>query len=385
MAYRHFRPFAYLRARRTTAGTPPSQEVELTTRRTRARHAALAATAAAVMTATALGAQGAGAAPAPDPTPLTDTQAGALAHRITHDLGDRTAGAYYDASARKLVVNVVDAKTAAAVRAAGAEPRTVTRSAARLAGATKTLDAQARIPGTAWAVDPRTNRVVVKADSTVRGERLARLDKVVASLGDAATLRRVPGAFRPTLAGGDAIWAPRARCSLGFNVTKNGQAHFLTAGHCGNISSTWSDRQGGATIGRTVTSVFPGHDYALVRYTANIAHPSAVDLYDGGQQTITGAAEAAVGQSVRRSGSTTGVYGGQVTGLDATVNYQEGSVTGMIDTTVCAEPGDSGGALFADSSAVGLTSGGSGDCSSGGETFFQPVTDALSALGAQLP
>jgi hypothetical protein len=31
-----------------------------------------------------------------------------------------------------------------------------------------------------------------------------------------------------------------------------------------------------------------------------------------------------------------------------------------------------------------LTSGGSGDCSSGGETFFQPVPAALSALGASI-
>ncbi|WP_435834852.1 hypothetical protein [Streptomyces antibioticus] len=35
-------------------------------------------------------------------------------------------------------------------------------------------------------------------------------------------------------------------------------------------------------------------------------------------------------------------------------------------------------------SAVGLTSGGSGDCTSGGETFFQPVTEALSATGTQI-
>ncbi|WP_223769847.1 S1 family peptidase [Streptomyces huiliensis] len=357
----------------------------MTTRRTRARRAALAATAAAVMTATALGAQGAGAAPPPDPTPLTDAQAGALAERITHDLGDRTAGAYYDAAARKLVVNVVDARTAAAVRASGAEPRTVARSAGQLAAAVRTLDDQARIPGTAWSVDPRTDRVVVKADSTVRGERLARLEKTVASLGDTATLRRVPGAFRPTLAGGDAIYASRARCSLGFNVTKNGQPHFLTAGHCGNISSTWSDRQGGAAIGRVVKSVFPRRDYALVQYTANIAHPSAVNLYNGGQQTITAAAEATVGQRVQRSGSTTRLHGGQVTGLNATVNYAEGTVTGLIDTTVCAEPGDSGGALFAGTSALGITSGGSGNCSSGGETFFQPVTSALRDTGAQLP
>ncbi|MZG03432.1 trypsin-like serine protease, partial [Streptomyces sp. SID5614] len=51
---------------------------------------------------------------------------------------------------------------------------------------------------------------------------------------------------------------------------------------------------------------------------------------------------------------------------------------------VCAEPGDSGGALFSGSTALGLTSGGSGNCSSGGTTFYQPVTEALSVYGVSI-
>lgn len=112
--------------------------------------------------------------------------------------------------------------------------------------------------------------------------------------------------------------------------------------------------------------------------------PSEVNL---GDQTlpISQAAEATVGQEVFRMGSTTGLADGQVLGLDATVNYPEGTVTGLIQTDVCAEPGDSGGSLFTrDGLAIGLTSGGSGDCTVGGETFFQPVTTALDAVGATL-
>jgi hypothetical protein len=59
-------------------------------------------------------------------------------------------------------------------------------------------------------------------------------------------------------------------------------------------------------------------------------------------------------------------------------------VTGLIETNVCAEPGDSGGPLFSEGIALGITSGGSGDCTSGGTTFFQPVTKAMQALGVQL-
>jgi streptogrisin C len=62
----------------------------------------------------------------------------------------------------------------------------------------------------------------------------------------------------------------------------------------------------------------------------------------------------------------------------------------MIRTNVCAEPGDSGGSLVTNPGsgsrvqAVGLTSGGSGNCSSGGTTFFQPITEPLSAYGLTL-
>ncbi|MFE0046193.1 S1 family peptidase [Streptomyces albireticuli] len=350
---------------------------------TPARRAALAA-ATAVLAATALTLPSAHASPGP--ATLSPGSAGRLARDLATSLpAADAAGAYYDATARTLVVGVLDGATAAKVRAAGAEARLVRHSAAELAAARSTLKEHAAIPGTAWSVDPRRNKVVVTADSTVRGARLAHVEKVVADLGDRAALRRTSGTFRPYLMGGDAIWGSGVRCSLGFNITKGGKPYFLTAGHCGNASTQWSATQGGPVIGVTEQSSFPGHDYALVRYTASVAHPSAVNLYDGTSRQITRAGEATVGEPVRRSGSTTGVSGGEVTGLDATVNYEEGQVDGLIDTTVCAEPGDSGGALFDDGTALGLTSGGSGDCSSGGETFFQPVTDALRAFGAQLP
>lgn len=67
------------------------------------------------------------------------------------------------------------------------------------------------------------------------------------------------------------------------------------------------------------------------------------------------------------------------------MNYGSGDIVyGMIQTNVCAEPGDSGGSLFAGSTALGLTSGGSGNCSSGGTTFFQPVVEALNAYGVSV-
>jgi streptogrisin B len=60
------------------------------------------------------------------------------------------------------------------------------------------------------------------------------------------------------------------------------------------------------------------------------------------------------------------------------------SLSGLIQTNVCAEPGDSGGPLYDGTRALGLTSGGSGDCTSGGTTFFQPVREAANAYGVSV-
>ena len=37
--------------------------------------------------------------------------------------------------------------------------------------------------------------------------------------------------------------------------------------------------------------------------------------------------------------------------------------------------------MYDGTKALGITSGGSGDCRTGGVTFFQPVTEAASAYG----
>ncbi|MGW1816567.1 S1 family peptidase [Streptomyces sp. NPDC002125] len=316
---------------------------------------------------------------------LTAHAAGNLATTLHRTLGGDTAGAYYDAEARNLVVNVVDEAAAEQVRQAGGKARLVQHTLAELTAARQTLAAKATIPGTSWAVDPVSNKVVVTADRTVEGAAWGKLGKVVEGLGSKAELKKSAGEFKPLIAGGDAIWGNGGRCSLGFNVVKDGEPYFLTAGHCTESITSWSGTQGVAEIGANEDSSFPDNDYGLVKYTSDVEHPSEVDLYDGSTQAITQAGEATVGMSVTRSGSTTQVHDGEVTALDATVNYGNGDiVNGLIQTTVCAEPGDSGGSLFSGDTAIGLTSGGSGDCSSGGETFFQPVPEALEAYGAEI-
>jgi hypothetical protein len=251
---------------------------------------------------------------------------------------------------------------------------------------TSTLSKDASIPGTAWVTTP-DGRIIVSYDDTVSGAKLATLTGVTKEFGSRITLEKIPGKLSKRISGGDAIYGGQYRCSLGFNVRNSaGTYYFLTAGHCGNIASTWySNSSHTTTLGTTAGSSFPGNDYAIVKYSTSYTnHPGNVDLYNGTTQDITSAANAFVGEAVKRSGSTTGVHSGTVTGTNATVNYAEGTVTGLIKTNVCAEGGDSGGALFDGTKALGLTSGGSGNCTSGGTTFFQPVTEALSVYGVSV-
>ncbi|MEU1043071.1 S1 family peptidase [Streptomyces sp. NPDC005551] len=239
------------------------------------------------------------------------------------------------------------------------------------------------IAGTAWAVDQKTNRVVVTVDSTVSKAEIAQIKRDAGSNADALVIKHTPGKFNKLISGGDAIYASSWRCSLGFNVQDNsGNYYFLTAGHCTDGAGTWYSNSGRTTtLGTTTGSSFPTNDYGIVRYTnSSVTKSGAV-----GSQDIASAATPSVGTTVYRRGSTTGTHSGRVTALNATVNYGGGDVVyGMIQTTVCAEPGDSGGPLYGGSTAYGLTSGGSGNCSSGGTTFFQPVTEALSAYGVHV-
>jgi streptogrisin D len=320
-------------------------------------------------------AQAAPAAPAAAPAVSADVQSAQLAST----LGTRTAGSYVD-SAGKLVVTVTDEATAATVRASGATPKLVAHSGAQLAAVQASFAKLPAVVGTAYGVEPTSNQVVLTVYGQAKGAGLTALLNTAKAAGSAVRVERVATPLQKTISGGDAIYTGGGRCSLGFNVRDSaGTYYFLTAGHCTNIGSTWSASSGGSAIGTTAGSSFPGNDYGIVRYTSSISHPGTV-----GSQDITSAGTPAVGSTVNRRGSTTGIHSGTVQQLNATVTYSEGSVYGLIRTTVCAEPGDSGGPLYRSTTAFGLTSGGSGNCSSGGTTYFQPVTEPLSVYGVSV-
>jgi streptogrisin B len=284
------------------------------------------------------------------------------------------------AAPRLLTLSALTAALAVLLFAAGPADAGRGRS---LDAAMQSLERRVAFAGTAWGVDTRRGQVVVTVDSSVGGARLAAVKAAVHRLGDSARLEFATGAFHLDISGGDAIYGSKFRCSLGFNVISGSTHFFLTAGHCGKAEATWWTSANHSTLlGSTTGASFPGKDYAIVRYDASFTnYPGTV----AGSHDVSSAANAFVGESVTRTGSTTGTHTGVVQALNVTVHYQSGgTVRGLIQTTVCAEPGDSGGPLYDGTKALGLTSGGSGDCRSGGTTFFQPVIPALNAYGVAI-
>ncbi|HEV2775728.1 MAG TPA: S1 family peptidase [Solirubrobacteraceae bacterium] len=135
----------------------------------------------------------------------------------------------------------------------------------------------------------------------------------------------------------------------------------------------------------TIESHYPGDDYAIVRYSES-RPPRTGDVWVGAgrpnKNVTSSAPDPLVGFTVSRSGATTGVSNGVIQAINHAVQYKdENIVSGMVRTTACAEPGDSGGPFCLGSWAVGLLSGGSDDCTSGGLTFFQPLKEVLAGYG----
>ncbi|GAA4235655.1 streptogrisin C [Streptosporangium album] len=311
-----------------------------------------------------------------------EAAAAAVEHRLRTRLADRFAGAWYDAAQQQLKVGVLDAHDANLVEAAGALPVTVQRSEKQLAATKAALDRAADAAGAdlyGWYVDPAANTVVVSAADPAAAEGFVK----AGNLDSGAVRISVGQAPHPVydIRGGDQyVINGNVLCSVGFSVNNGG---FVTAGHCG--------RAGNPTLGYNnvsqgtfVDSSFPGNDYAWVRTNGDWTPRPWVNNYGGGNVSVAGSQEAPVGASICRSGRTTGWRCGVIQARDVTVNYSGSLVYGLTQTTACAEGGDSGGAWMSGDQAQGVTSGASGNCTSGGTTFFQPVNKILNAYGLSL-
>ncbi len=316
----------------------------------------------------------------------TEAAAAVVEKRLRSALGTTFAGAWLGAGKQRLTVAVTDASAAAKVRAEGAEPTVVTRGERQLTAVKNALDKRSSRAGKgihSWYVDPATNTVVVRATTAAKAAAAA---FVKASGADAAAVRVVttteaaPRLMYDIRGGDEYVINGNTLCSVGFSVVGG----FVTAGHCGSTGKPTTGYNG-VEQGTVRGSSFPGDDYGWVETNSDWIPQPWVNDYAGGNITVAGSTEAAVGASICRSGATTGWHCGTVRAKNATVNYGAGFVVdGLTRTDACAESGDSGGAWLAGQQAQGVTSGGSGNCRSGGTTYFQPVNEILSAYGLTL-
>ncbi|WP_338491540.1 carbohydrate-binding protein [Streptomyces sp. SJL17-4] len=313
-----------------------------------------------------------------------EAEAGATAARLRQGLGGAFAGAWVDgAEAGTLTVATTRAADATAIRATGARARLVTHSLTALEAAKQLLDRSAGTDAPVRYVDVRANVLVVEETRAGAGARLVKATGVPREL---VRVVRTGQAPRPLydIRGGDAYYmGGGGRCSVGFAVTRGTTQGFATAGHCGRAGTTTSGFNQVAQ-GSFQGSVFPGNDMAWVATNTNWTSTPYVKGSGGANVQVTGSVLQPVGSSVCRSGSTTGWHCGTVQQHNTSVTYPEGTISGVTRTTVCAEPGDSGGSYISGSQAQGVTSGGSGNCSSGGTTFFQPLNPLLQNYGLTL-
>ncbi|MET7344103.1 alpha-lytic protease prodomain-containing protein [Streptomyces sp. NPDC005547] len=316
-----------------------------------------------------------------------ESRAAAVTAGLRYSLGERFAGARVSGDAATLTVATTDAADAARIARAGARAQVVDHSLAELDTAKAALDrvalrtAPKGIP--AWYVDVRANRVVVQAAKASAADAFLAKAGVSPDLVTVARSTEQPRTFTD-LRGGDAYYMNGSgRCSIGFPVKRGTQGGFVSAGHCGTpgVSTSGYNQQ---AQGSFQGSTFPGRDYSWVATNTNWTPRPLVNGYGNGDVTVTGSTEAVEGSSVCRSGSTTGWHCGTVQQRNSSVTYQEGTVSGVTRTNVCAEPGDSGGSFISGSQAQGVTSGGTGNCSQGGVTYFQPLNPALQAYGLTL-
>ncbi|HEX2144623.1 MAG TPA: S1 family peptidase [Glycomyces sp.] len=303
-----------------------------------------------------------------------------LLEEVPDSLDESFAGLWVSESADEIYVATTDAASANELRAEGATPVLVEHDMAALETASNALNPLESDGLYGHYIDVVANTLVIETADAATAADLIEAAGIDPSLVTVDAEAEAPQTY--FVRGGDAYNIENSwRCSVGFSVRQGSTPGFVTAGHCGSAGDSVTG--GRAAPGTFRNSVFPGSDRAWVAVGSGEQLLDDVNMYSG-TRDVANANRAAVGSSICRSGSTTGWHCGTVQAFNQTVRYAEGAVYGMTRTNVCAEPGDSGGSFITGNSAQGMTSGGSGNCTWGGTTYFQPIGPALSAWGLTL-
>ena len=214
--------------------------------------------------------------------------------------------------------------------------------------------------------------------------------------------------------GGLQIHFTQYLCTLGFNVTQNGQTHFVTNSHCtatqGGVENTVYYQPTSTVAPSAIATEVKDPNYvrgggagcpkskrcrvsdsSLALYNAGVsATVGGIATTNGSNLTITGtvniSAEATgtspvpVGQSVTKTGRTTGTSTGNVTNTCVNTSVSGSNIMQLCQTFVNAAvgSGDSGSPVRQGNTLVGILWGGSGS-----STFvFSPLASIKSDLGS---
>jgi streptogrisin C len=328
------------------------------------------------------------------------------AHRVLASLPaslrSRLAGTWFDDRTGTLTVAVTSAADANHARAAGATPKVVGRGAEELGALHRSVGKLAgrHVPGlSSFGIDDPANVVQVSVDPSVTSPATTRFLERVRGLGAGVQVRAVratpvqqAGEVNP----GDPCWpGGESNCSVGFGATDaQGGKHFVTAGHCTNDASQpaygasgQQNRLGTSNVGGSRSVNAEEGDMGVVAVTeAGWTISAAVNTWGQPAVTVTGSAEAIVGEAVCHTGNTAPNWEcGEVTKVNQDVDYGH-IVKGLTITTACSQGGDSGGAWLRGDKAVGLHSGAvnGNSCPAGDNAIFQPVNEALTKWGLTL-
>jgi len=325
---------------------------------------------------------------------------------LQQSLGTAYGGAWFDPTARGLVVATTDPRKVDEIVRNGARAVLVKRSIEQLNGIQRQLDqgalqlSQERLRSIwKWGVDVETNVVTITVPAGDPAALLTAQDFVTLSGVDADAVRieqstqGAPSLFQGYVArGGDRYnnTTDGVYCSIGFSVAGGG---YVTAGHC-SAGTTGDNVTGynGVQQGTFIGSVFPGEDRAWVSVNGSwgpvpcVGTGGDTNCADAPNIQIAGSTEGAIGATVCRYGATTGgPRCGTIQNKNLTVVFDGVStVNHMTQTNACSEPGDSGGPFVWNNQGQGTLTGGNGNCSSGGTSYFYPLNLTLANFGLTL-
>lgn len=236
------------------------------------------------------------------------------------------------------------------------------------------------------------NRVEIGVVNLSEAERrglLRRFGEVVVAVPLRAVENVSRGNSYPPLKGGHTIDSAQGlttySCTSAF-VGQDGRSSFLlTAGHCGDVNSTWTHNV--FFIGRMTRDSYrngSSADAAAIRISST-DRSNLVFISDSNLRPIRGTNLGdVVGGAVCMSATTSGFVCGTITDTDETIDYGAVTLYRQRLASFPSIPGDSGGPIFSGNTAHGIVSGFVTYSDGNRDAIYSHIANAQSALGLRV-